>query len=80
MCSSKSVNTCNSIVHETKTYRENYGLSQELIVMGDNGGGDLLVYKIKDDGTIDPSIYWRDHDTEELVIVAEDFSELKECE
>jgi hypothetical protein len=48
--------------------------------MGDNGGGDLLVYKIKDDGTIDPSIYWRDHDTEELVIVAEDFSELKECE
>ena len=68
--------TCNSIVHETKTYREQYGLPQNLIVLADSDG-DLLVYKIEDNGIIDPAVYWRDRDTEELVVVADDFSELK---
>jgi hypothetical protein len=72
--------TCNSIVHETKTYRDQYGLPQNLIVLGDNGGGDLLVYKIDENGNIDPRVYWRDRDTEELVLVTNDFSELKESE
>jgi len=68
--------TCNSIVHETKTYREQYGLPQNLIVLADSDG-DLLVYRIEENGKIDPKVYWRDRDTEELVIVADDFSELK---
>jgi hypothetical protein len=68
--------TCNSIVHETKIYREQYGLPQNLIVLADSDG-DLLVYKIEDNGIIDPAVYWRGRDTEELVIVADDFSELK---
>jgi hypothetical protein len=68
--------TCNSIFHETKTYREQYGLSQNLIVLADSDG-DLLVYRIKENGKIDPKVYWRNRDTEELVIVANDFSELK---
>lgn len=38
--------TCNSILHETKTAREHYRLPQNLIVIGNNGGGDVLVYKI----------------------------------
>ncbi len=71
--------TLNSLVHETKTYREQYGLPQNLIVLADSDG-DLLVYKIEEDGKIDPTVYWRDRDTEELVIVADDFSELKEVE
>jgi hypothetical protein len=53
-------------------------LPQNLIVFGDNGGGDLLVYNIVNNEKIDPKVYWRDRDTEELVIVANDFSELKE--
>jgi len=69
--------TCNSIIHETKTYRDDYGLPQNLIVLADNDG-DLLVYKIEENGKIDPKVYWRDRDTEELIIVANDFSELKE--
>ena len=68
--------TCNSIVHETKIYREQYGLPQNLIVLADSDG-DLLVYKIEDNGIIDPAVYWRNRDTEELVVVADDFSELK---
>jgi hypothetical protein len=69
--------TCNSIVHETKTYRDQYGLPQNLIVLA-NSDGDLLVYKIEENGKIDPAVYWLDRETEELVIVANDFSELKE--
>jgi len=68
--------TCNSIVHETKTYREQYGLPQNLIVLADSDG-DLLIYRIEENGKIDPKVYWRDRDTEELVIVANDFSDLK---
>lgn len=70
--------TCNSIVHETKTYRDQYGLPENLVILADNGGGDLLVYKIEENGKVDPRVYWRNRDTEELVIVANDFSELKE--
>lgn len=70
--------TCNSIVHETKTYRGHYGLPHDLIVLGGNGGGDLLVYKIEEGGKVDPKVYWRNRDTEELVIVANDFTELEE--
>lgn len=70
--------TCNSIVHETKTARDYYRLPKNLIVIGDNGGGDVLVYKIKENGEIEPTVYWFDHETEELVFAAGDFSELKE--
>ena len=69
--------TCNSIVHETKTYREQYGLPQNFIVLADSDA-DLLVYRIEENGKIDPKVYWRDRDTEELVLIANDFSELKE--
>ena len=70
--------TCNSIVHETKTARDHYRLPKNLIVIGNNGGGDVLVYKIEENGEIDPTVYWFDHETEELVFAASDFSELKE--
>ena len=70
--------TCNSIVHETKTARDHYRLPKNLIVIGNNGGGDVLVYKIEENGKIEPTVYWFDHETEELVFAASDFSELKE--
>lgn len=68
--------TCNSIVHETKTHRERFGLADNLIVLADSDG-DLLVYRIDDDGSIDPKVYWRNLDTGELVIVADGFGELE---
>jgi len=71
--------TCNSIVHETKTARKHYRLPENLIVIGNNGGGDVLVYKIQADGSIDSTVYWLDHETEELVSAASDFSHLKVC-
>ncbi len=48
-----------------------------MIVLADSDG-DLLVYKIEENGKIDPRVYWLDPDTEELAIAANDFSELKE--
>ena len=52
-------------------------MPNELIAIGDNGGGDVLVYKIQENGSIDPTIYWLDHETEQLVFAATDFSELR---
>lgn len=70
--------TCNSIVHETKNERKHYRLPSNLIVIGNNGGGDLLVYKINNNGIIETTVYWFNHETEELELAANDFSELKE--
>ncbi len=68
--------TCNSIVHETKMARNHYRLPSNLIVIGNNGGGDVLVYKIASNGIIDPKVYWFSHETEELEYAAKDFSQL----
>ncbi len=68
------VRTCNSIVHETKKEQNDFGLPDSIIAIGDNGGGDLLVYKISPEGQIGPQIYWRDHTTGELNFVSDDFS------
>jgi len=70
--------TCNSILHETKTAREHYRLPENLIVIGNNGGGDVLVYKTEKDGSINNTVYWLDHETEELVLAAKDFGELNQ--
>jgi hypothetical protein len=70
--------TCNSILHETKTAREHYRLPENLIVIGNNGGGDVLVYKTEKDGSVKNTVYWLDHETEELMFAAKDFGELNE--
>lgn len=70
--------TCNSILHETKTARDHYGLADNLVVIGNNGGGDMLVYKIDDDGSLNSTVYWQDHETERLIIAAKDFGELSQ--
>lgn len=70
--------TCNSILHETKIAREHYRLPENLIVIGNNGGGDVLVYKTEKEGSINNAVYWLDHETEELVLAAKDFGELNQ--
>ena len=69
--------TCNSIVHETKYARQHYRLPENIILIGNNGGGDTLVYRIGDDGTLDTIVYWLDHETDELNHAADDFSKLE---
>ena len=68
--------TCNSIVHETSIARKNYELPENLIIIGNNEGGDLLVYKIKENGELSSSVYWLDHETNELNFVTDNFGEL----
>lgn len=68
--------TCNSIVHETKMARDHYRLPENLVVIGNNGGGDVLVYKIESNGSIGNTVYWLCHETEELLLAANDFGEL----
>ena len=70
--------TCNIIVHETKMARVHYRLPNNLIVIGNNCSGDVLVYKVEGNGSIDPTVYWFDHETEEMVFAANEFSDLKE--
>ena len=69
--------TCNSIVHETKFARQHYSLPDDLIIIGNNGGGDVLVFRIGSDKRLDPKVYWLDHETDELVFVANEFTELQ---
>ena len=69
--------TCNSIVHETIYARTHYRLPDNLIIIGSNGGGDVLVYKIGAREEIEATIYWLDHETDELIPAANDFGELQ---
>jgi|TARA_R110002126_G_scaffold288097_1_gene441408 hypothetical protein len=68
--------TCNSIVHETKSARENYGFPKDLVIIGENGGGDFLVFKINETQEVSNTVYWWDHETEELVFAAKSFEVL----
>jgi hypothetical protein len=68
--------TCNSIVHETKKARRYYRLPFNLVQIGANGCGDLLVFKVLSNGKMDSSVYWFNHESEELAYVACDFAKL----
>ena len=69
--------TCNSIVHETKYARQHYRRPKNIILIGNNGGGDTLVYRIGDDGVLDTTVYWLDHENDELNHAADDFLDLQ---
>jgi hypothetical protein len=70
--------TCNSIVHETNTAREHYGLPKSLVIIGNNGGGDVLVFKFDSSGRSDGKVYWLDHEDNDLNFAANDFGDLHE--
>jgi hypothetical protein len=70
--------TCNDIVHETKVAREWPRFPEKAIAIGSNGGGDRLVLLPRaDDATVLGSVYWWDHETGELVFIADDFGDLE---
>ena len=68
--------TTNSNVRETLTARKHYGLPEDLVAIADNGGGDLLVYRVRPDRTIDPTVFFLDHENGDLLPVAVHFGEL----
>lgn len=72
--------TCGSIDRETITARrDSYGFPSNAIAIGANGGGDLLVLIPMPDhpDTLQHSVYWWDHETGEVELVADEFSSLR---
>ena len=70
--------TCSSICRETASMREWDHFQSELVVIGHNGGGDLLVLRpmSEEPKTLEQTIYWWDHETSEIEPVADDFADL----
>lgn len=71
--------TCSSICREIASMRNWEHFQKELIVIGHNSGGDLLVLKpMTDNATIlEHAIYVWDHETSEVASVADDFGVLR---
>jgi len=70
--------TCNDIVRETILCRSQPGFPPEAVAIGANGGGDHLVFLPQPDAShlLGHAVWWWDHETDELIRVAEDFAEL----
>ena len=68
--------TCNSIVHETKNERTHYQMPSNLIAIGNNGGGDLLVFQVNELSGGEANVYWLDHENGDINIAAKSFAEL----
>jgi hypothetical protein len=70
--------TCNSIDRETATARTFSEFPSDAVAIGANGGGDLLVLIPMEDRSeiLDHAVYWWDHETGEIDLVADDFSDL----
>ena len=68
--------TCNDIVKETIKAREEYGLPENLVAIGEDGSGGYLVYVIEDGKCKDEIFAWYcDEEVEDLEKVVNDFSE-----
>jgi hypothetical protein len=71
--------TTSSIDRETTWARANiYEFPQQAVVIGANGGGDLLILLPMEDDptTLQHTVYRYDHETGELERIADDFSDL----
>ena len=71
--------TCGSIDRETIAARKDwYGFPPDAVAIGANGGGDLLVLipMPEHPDTLQHSVHWWDHETGEVELVADDFSDL----
>ncbi len=71
--------TCGSIDRETISARKDwYGFPSDAVAIGANGCGDLLVLvpMPEQPDTLQHSVYWWDHETGEVELVADDFSDI----
>jgi hypothetical protein len=71
--------TCNDIVRETTwNLKEVLDFPTNVVVIGSDGGGDLLVLVANETSDrFGDAVFWWDHETGELNKVADDFDELK---
>ena len=71
--------TCNDIVRETMHAREWPGFPANAVAIGSNGGGDQLALLPDKDSPdlLSNEIYWWDHETGELNLVAASFDDLE---
>lgn len=69
--------TCNDIVRETASSKEWADFPAEAVAIGHNGGGDKLIFLPEPEGDrLGDSVYWWDHETGEVIKVADDFAKL----
>jgi hypothetical protein len=69
--------TCNDIVRETAAARKWTDFPPDAVAIGDNGGGDKLVFlPDADSRRFADAVYWWDHETGQLIRAADAFEEL----
>jgi SMI1/KNR4 family protein SUKH-1 len=70
--------TCNDIVRETTHARSWPDFPPTAVAVGANGGGDRLVLIPQSDrpDLLSHQVYWWDHETGRIELVADDFSDL----
>ena len=68
--------TCVNVVYATKKSHEQYSVPSNLVVLGNDGNNNLLVYKIAGSGELDPAVYWFDHETRDVTFITGDFQDL----
>lgn len=70
--------TCNDVVRETQNARDWPGFPNDAVAIGGNGGGDQLV--LLPDGNspdaLGDDVFWWDHETGDLNLVAPRFGDL----
>ncbi len=72
--------TCNDIMRETAEARQRPDFPAKALAIGDNGGGDLLVLLPDDDpARFADAVYWWDHETGELIQVADTFEDMRDA-
>lgn len=70
--------TCNNIVRETAYANERARFPKGAVAIGDNGTGDKIVFlPDQTDLRYADAVYWWDHETGELELVADAFEELR---
>lgn len=70
--------TTSSICRETAALRSLEYFQKELVAIAHNGSGDALVLKptAEDPTILEHAVYWWDHETSQLELVADDFGDL----
>lgn len=70
--------TCNDIVRETTSADEWEGFPTEAVAIGSNGAGDkLILLPAVDPRQLQDSVFWWNHETREVLKIADDFRELE---
>lgn len=73
--------TCNDIVRETASAKTWPDFPADAVAIGENGGGDRLVFLPDPDGVrYADAVYWWDHETGSINRVADMFEDLKHRE